>query len=105
VNTRHPTVLKLALLLALILPLQGFAVAWSCAAPETVEMSQHHCGQADGASVHHHCGTCCAAAIAATATVWATPPATITRLSLPSFRSLPAIALDRLDRPPRILPS
>jgi hypothetical protein len=97
--------MKLALLLALIMPLQGFASAWSCglfdAAPAT---APQHCAQDGAAQQHHHCGTCCcAAAIAVMPVLWAPPRPANPGALLPLSRSPPAIILDRLDRPPRFV--
>jgi len=125
--TRHRTPKpKLALLLAMILPLQGFAAAWSCPAPSAAEAARHHCddgtgaadhqtgaadhqtGAADhqtGTTLHHSCGTCCSAAVAVMSASWVAPRSTSPYLSLPSSWSLPAVALDRLDRPPRFIPA
>ena len=97
--------MKLALLLALIMPLQGFASAWSCgsfgAAPAA---AAQHCAHEDGAAQqHHHCGTCCcAAAIAVVPLLWI-PPRPVNAGALLPVRSPPAIAIDRLDRPPRFV--
>jgi hypothetical protein len=98
---RHRTsTLELALLLVLILPLQGFATAVSCAAVDTASAAAHHCPH--GTAVQHHsCGTCCSTAIAGTSLQWIPPQS---RRPLASFRFLfspPKLALDRLDRPPR----
>jgi hypothetical protein len=97
----------LVLLLALILPLQSFA-SWSCGAHDAGSAAaQHHCandsGKAQtGAEPHHHCGTCCAAAIALMPFRWTPPPVVRSEASLPVNGSPPRIALDRLDRPPRL---
>jgi hypothetical protein len=102
--------MKLALLLALIMPLQGFASAWSCAsfdaAPATGPATAlQHCAHDAGAvQLHHHCGTCCcAAAISVVPLVWAPPRPANQGALLPVRSSPPAIALDRLDRPPRFV--
>jgi len=114
---RHRTsTLELALLLALMLPLQGFATAVRCAAFDTAAAAaastltaastgaptaaDPHC--AHGTAVQHHsCGTCCSAAIAATSYQWTPPRSRRAALSLPLLFSPPKLALDRLDRPPR----
>jgi hypothetical protein len=99
--------MTLALLLALMLPLQGFASAWSCSAQESGSAAEHHhCADDLGKTPtsgeqHHHCGTCCAAAIALMPFRWTPPPAVRSAASLPFNGSPPKIALDRLDRPPR----
>jgi hypothetical protein len=103
------------LLLALILPLQGFAAAWNCGSPETGSSAAHqHCPPGSGAAhsgeahtgeaqMHHHCGTCCAAAIAALPFGWIAPPSITPPIALPQMGSPPKVALDRLDRPPRFV--
>jgi len=99
--------MTLVLLLALILPLQTFASAWSCSAQDSGgAAAHHHCandpGKAHaGAEPHHHCGTCCAAAIALMPFRWTPPAMASSEASLPLQGSPPRIALDRLDRPPR----
>jgi hypothetical protein len=110
--------MKLALLLALIMPLQGFASALSCKAfdpaPATGSAAalQHCAHDADAGAglgagavqLHHHCGTCCcAAAISVMPVVWVPPPPAISSALLPGRSSPPAIVLDRLDRPPRFV--
>jgi hypothetical protein len=98
------------LLLALILPLQNFASAWSCSAHETgAAAAHHHCandsGKPQGGEQQHHCGTCCAAAIAVVPFTWTAPRSASPEAYLPSHRPPPKVALDRLDRPPRPIPS
>jgi hypothetical protein len=99
--------MKLVLLLVLILPLQGFASAWSCGAHNTTSAAAHHdCAGHPGTSPsggeHHHCGTCCAAAIALVPFRWTMPRSAGSEASLPLHGPPPKIALDRLDRPPRL---
>jgi hypothetical protein len=88
--------LELALLLALFLPLQGFAAAWSC---EPLH-AQPHCPHGLAAVQHHGCGTCCLAAIAAAPLRFALPPLR-SDVSFPQPSTQLTVALDRLDRPPR----
>jgi hypothetical protein len=109
--------MQLALLLALIMPLQGFASAWSCgsrdAAPATAPATAQattpaaapqQCEHTGAAQQHHHCGTCCcAAAIAVSPKLWLAPRPANPSAQLPLRLSPPAIILDRLDRPPRLL--
>jgi hypothetical protein len=100
--------MKLVLLLALIMPLQGFASAWSCgsrdAAPAAAPAAApQQCAHTGAAQQHHHCGSCCcAAAIAVAPPLWVPPRSASPGALLPA-RSPPAIVLDRLDRPPRLL--
>jgi hypothetical protein len=100
--------MTLVLLLALMLPLQTFASAWSCSAQESLggAAAHHHCandpGQPQsGGEQHHHCGTCCAAAIALMPFHWTPPRMASSEASLALQGSPPKVALDRLDRPPR----
>jgi hypothetical protein len=99
--------MTLVLLLALMLPLQTFASAWSCGTQDSgAAAAHHHCAndpaqpQSDGEQ-HHHCGTCCAAAVALMPFCWTPPPTVGSEASLPLQGSPPKIVLDRLDRPPR----
>ena len=99
--------MTLVLLLALMLPLQTFASAWSCSAQEPGAAAvHHHCANDTGhaptsGEQHHHCGACCAAAIALTPFRWTPPASERSEASLPFNGSPPKLALDRLDRPPR----
>jgi hypothetical protein len=93
------------LLLALLLPLQSFA--WvNCSSPDTASAAAHlHCGDPAAHTgdipQHHHCGSCCATAVAATPLRVSPAPAATPGIALPAHRPLLKIALDRLDRPPR----
>ena len=98
------------LLLALILPLQSFAAAWNCGSPDTASSAaQPHCATGSGAvhtgdaQPHHHCGSCCAAAIAALPFGWIAPPSITPPIALPQIGPPPKVAHDRLDRPPRLV--
>jgi hypothetical protein len=90
-----------ALLFALMLPLQGYAAMPGCGGSD--HAATHHCGSKPAPAAHHpNCGDCCCAvAIAFTLLSWAPPRPTAPELSDTSIRSPPAVALDRLDRPPR----
>jgi hypothetical protein len=97
---------KLTLLLALIMPLQGLAAAWGCvsfdAAPASAA-AQTHCPHETGtAQEHHNCGMgCCTAAIALLPLPWAAPRTVCPDILLPLRRLPPSVVPDRLDRPPR----
>jgi hypothetical protein len=92
--------MKLVMLLALILPLQSFASAWNCGNPGAISGAAHqHCTEAQP---HHHCGTCCAAAVAALPFQWTAPRSVNPAFTLPQIGPPPKVALDRLDRPPRL---
>jgi hypothetical protein len=102
-----------ALLLALILPLQGFAAVAGCPQAPPAHGPQHsaqpahmHCAaqskQNSPAQQHHgFCSDCCMAAMAPAAPDWIPPPSDVPHLSLPLHRAPVMIPLDRLDRPPR----
>jgi hypothetical protein len=95
---------KLALLLALIMPLPGFVSAWSCDSFDSSAVAaQQHCAHQAGAALqHHNCGVCCsAAAIALLPLPWAAPQPVRAGLLLPLRWPSPSVLLDRLDRPPR----
>jgi len=96
---RTPT-LELALLLVLMLPLQGFAAAAGCAASTAATAADQHCAHG-AAAQHHSCGTCCSAAIVVTSFHWAPPQTLRPQVSMPPLPAAPKLALDRLDRPPR----
>jgi hypothetical protein len=105
-----------ALLLALTLPLQGFAAISGCAPLPLAQHVRHqaqtaheHCAEhsAQDSAVRHHgcCSDCCMTAVAQTAPVWIPPRAETPALSLPELGVPFMISLDRLDRPPRTLSS
>jgi hypothetical protein len=89
---------KFVLLLALMLPLQSFA--WvKCSSPGAASAAAHqHC---EDPAQHHHCGSCCVAAIAAMPLRLTPPSCSSSGISLPALAPLFKVALDRLDRPPR----
>jgi hypothetical protein len=98
--------MRLALLLALIMPLQGFA-SGGCGFPYSAPAAApaaapQQCAHA-GAAQHHHCGTCCCAAAIAVPLLWVPPRPANPSALLFSRCSPPAMILDRLDRPPRPL--
>jgi hypothetical protein len=107
--TFRTTSLTLVLLLALLLPLQTFASVWNCNADDTGAAITHHpcadhSAQAHkGAGQHHHCGTCCVAAIAPMPFLWVAPHGMSCEDFQPLHRPPPSVALDRLDRPPRLV--
>jgi len=124
-----------ALLLALMLPLQGYAAMPGCGrldgqdssaqgvaaslsaqmpmAPMPMDhahmthahMAQTHCARVPAAA-HHHCGSCCCvAAIALAPAHWMVPFLTAPEISIAVLGSPPAGTLDHLDRPPRPIPA
>jgi hypothetical protein len=91
---------QLLLLLALMLPLQSFARI-SCGSPGAGPVAAHqHCGVP---AQQHQCGSCCVAAVAAMPIHFTPPPFASSGVSLPALAPLPKVALDRLDRPPRLV--
>ena len=114
--------LGFALLLTLMLPLQGYAAMPACAQHDGSNSSaagappagtgvaasptgQHHCQHASTASRHRCDNCCCGAAIALTPTQWIAPLLSAPQVSSTPLWSPPMVALDRLDRPPRSLPA
>jgi hypothetical protein len=118
---RNPMKPLLALLLAVLLPMRGFTFTTHCEPhghgddayashqAETALQCPHHADDrgphhADdkGASHAHGCGDCCGGAGA----VFTAPPFTMPRAAAALIvgrlaRPHPALAIDRLDRPPR----
>ena len=101
--------MRLVLLLALMLPLQSFAGV-GCSTPHAAAIAAHqHCGEpadrslAGGQVQHHHCGSCCVAAVAAAPNRFTPPSIVNPSISLPAYWPPLKVALDRLDRPPRPL--
>jgi hypothetical protein len=99
---------KLVLLLALALPLQSFAAIGCGSADGATSGAHQHCvdpidGHLSGEMPqHHHCGTCCTAAPAMTPLLWSPPPPINSGISPPMRSPLLELALERLDRPPRL---
>jgi hypothetical protein len=94
---------KLALLLALMLPMQGFSAADLCAPSHAGAAAiEHHCDPATSIAQHHGCGSCCAVAMAATPLRWAAPRMPSPEVSSATLLPAPTVIPDRLDRPPRL---
>jgi hypothetical protein len=104
----------LVMLLALLLPLQGYAAMPDCghfdakesgaAALTASPAGAQHCAGAPGAIHHHGCGNCCCTAAIMLTPVRFTAPALAARqISAALSWSPPTVALDRLDRPPRFI--
>jgi len=98
-----------ALLLALTLPLQGYAASASCGPASAHAAALHaapnsHCGNGPGVHHHHDCGNgCCLAAIALSPARWIVPRSAAPGIAGWVIWPPPAVSLDRLDRPPRTL--
>jgi hypothetical protein len=111
-----------ALLLALMLPLQSFAAASSCEHAQTGQSTAPGgttalgAATAQGAAAHEHCAhhpahastwqshgccaACCMAAVVAATLDWTPPRAVALEHYLPAPRAPLLISPDRLDRPP-----
>jgi hypothetical protein len=109
---RRVTNLRLALLLALILPLQAFAALSNCAlngthpsiesAHSALPAADSHCARAHPSTAHHDCGTCCHVAAAGNSLEnWLPPRSIAPRLAQARIKPPPSATIDRLDRPPR----
>ncbi len=114
-----------ALILAVILPMRGFASATHCEAQQHGAHTVHpvettlradaadrglfpqaaeaaHCRDGRGAPHAHGCGDCCGGAAALAAPRFTLPKAAAVRIVRPPAWPPPALAIDRLDRPPRL---
>jgi hypothetical protein len=109
-----------AMLLALLLPLQGYAAMPACAQHDQANSgvadmiasatAHHHCVQGstagNGHSGNSHCNNgCCGVAIAATSSQWIAPLPSAPGISHVILWFPPTVTLDRLDRPPRHIPA
>jgi hypothetical protein len=100
-----------AVLFALMLPLQGYAAMPACReAAVATSVPQSHCAGAPAvhhATLHHHnCDNCCCgAAMVLTADDFIAPLLTAPDISDTALWPPPAVAIDRLDRPPRFIPA
>jgi hypothetical protein len=99
-----------ALLLALLLPLQGVTAMPNCAepvaspAPAPPHSGHLHCAREAAVTHHHGCGNCCcAAAIAVITARWIAPLLSAPQISVAVLGFPPTVTLDRLDRPPRLI--
>ncbi len=98
------------MLMVLLLPLQGYAAAPLCRQHAGTEVAdsptpQHHCPGKDGTAQRHDCGKCCcAAAIDLVAARWTAPHFSAAEITAAPMGHPPDVALDRLDRPPRLAP-
>jgi hypothetical protein len=97
---------KLALLLALLLPLQGFAMHLRCAdaaqAAATASCHEHGGAHDHGSSLHNdHAACCCTAARTDGAFDLGPLPPAATRAFAVAPASPVFLSRDRLDRPPR----
>jgi hypothetical protein len=101
--------LILALILAAALPLRGYAATAHCegsdsthaAAAHAAGTHGGHCGDAAGSPHPGGCGDCCCTAASSLAMRWELPRISSPAISAAPLAPPPAIAHDRLDRPPR----
>jgi hypothetical protein len=108
-----------AMLLALVLPLQGIAMP-ACAQHDPANSgisgmsasstAHHQCEHGTPAGSRHsangHCDNgCCGIAIATASARWIAPRLTPPEISHLVLWFPPTVTLDRLDRPPRHLPA
>jgi hypothetical protein len=94
---------KVALLLALLLPLQGLSAAALCGPSNAASAAiDHHCAHVPGIAQHHGCGTCCAIGVAAAPLRWIAPRSSNPEVSSVTPLPPPKGQYDRLDRPPRL---
>ena len=125
---RIPVKPLLALMLAMVLPLRGFASAALCeahgaarglhassahaaaisdsagSAPGRTADSGRHCASG-GAPPQHGCGDCCCvAAVALTPIRFEIQRAPVTHVAQRPAWLRPTLTVDRLDRPPRLAP-
>jgi hypothetical protein len=96
---------RIALLIAMLLPLQGVAAPQLCAAGAAAGLTMHaHCAPELKVGQHHGCGNCCcAAAIAPMPQHVVAPRKTPAPISVTVLSSAPDVTVDRLDRPPRFI--
>jgi hypothetical protein len=93
--------LILALILTAALPLRGYAAVAHCEGSVSAHVHTGHCGDGAGSPHLGGCGDCCCAAAYSIAVRWELPRMPSSAIIPASLPSPPAIAHDRLDRPPR----
>jgi hypothetical protein len=95
---------SLALCLAILLPVQGFAMNLRCA-PATQAggaPSSTHCHEHErGGPLHHDCAPCCGVAADSTIRLAIVQPLAPVKIASTSAVAPPHLARERLDRPPR----
>jgi hypothetical protein len=96
------------LLMALLLPLQGYGAMSTCSEPAPAGVSavapvaQDHCTRAKTAAHQHNCSHgCCSAAMALTAARFIAPRSSGAEITCSTIAHAPEGVLERLDRPPR----
>jgi len=107
----------IALMFAVVLMMQGFALAPPCvgiggssAAPAATSgpaagAAHDHCNHG-GTGAHLGCGgSCCLVALATAVVRWTAPAPVAARITAAEIMAPPRVAPDRLDRPPRLPPA
>jgi hypothetical protein len=99
-----------AMLIALLLPLQGYGALRPCSEPVPTGISaaavavQHPCTHAKTATHQHNCThDCCSVAMALTAARFIAPRRSVSDITCSALALAPEGALERLDRPPRFV--
>jgi hypothetical protein len=99
-----------AVLIALLLPLQGHGAAPTCNDRAPIGISapavavQHPCTHAKTATHQHNCTHgCCSVAMALTAARFIAPRCSGSEITRSALALAPEGALERLDRPPRFV--
>ncbi len=99
-----------AVLIALLLPLQGYGAMPTCServAPvisAAASAMQHQCTHAKTATHQHNCThACCGVAMALTAARFVAPRPGAAKITCSAIALAPEGALERLDRPPRFV--
>jgi hypothetical protein len=102
--------LGIALLIALLLPLQGYGAMPTCGerVPANIRAAasavQHHCTRAATATQQHKCSQgCCSAAMTLTAARFIAPRPGAAKITSCTTALAPEGSLERLDRPPRFV--
>ena len=98
------------MLIALLLPLQGYGAMPKCSerVPTGIRADasavQHHCARAKTATHQHNCThDCCSVAMALTAARFIAPRSSASDITCSAIALAPEGALERLDRPPRFV--
>ena len=100
------------MLIALLLPLQGFGGMAPCNERVSTSISaaapavQHSCAHANMAIHQHNCShACCGAAMVLTAATFIAPRHRPAEITSAGVEPAPDGAVERLDRPPRFIPA
>lgn len=96
---------RLALMLAMVLAVQGFAAPPVCAGSAAATSTMHvHCSSEHRQWHRHGCDNCCCAvAIALLPAHFHVPHETPAPITVTVHRFPRTVSIDRLDRPPRLM--